>query len=450
MNTNGIRILVVDDEPNVRAGLAKGLRGDETSVETAKDGTEALQKFENAGHQIVITDVRLPGKLDGLHLLKMFRDRRPETLVIVITAYDTIDMAVEAMRLGAYDFVTKPVDLNLIRLQVRKAAEHRRLVLENRQLRDRLAGTGEDLEIIGNCAATRELLRQIRQVAETDATVLIHGESGTGKELTARAIHRFSPRQQRPFVTVHLGALPETLLESELFGHEKGAFTDARSRKIGHFEAANGGTLFLDEITETSAKSQVDLLRVIEHQEFRRLGGNELISCDVRIVAATNSDIRDLVHAGKFREDLYYRLDVIPLQIPSLRERREDIPLLVEHFARHLCQRHQRHIKRFANEAMQVLASHSWPGNIRQIRNLVERLVVTVDGDVIHAEDLPNEMRTHPRQIEKTLEAAVEATERQVIVAALAECDNHRERTAKRLDISVRTLHYKMRRYGLH
>jgi two-component system NtrC family response regulator len=370
--------------------------------------------------------------------------------VIVITAFGTIETAVKAMRLGAYDFVTKPVDLDLLRHQVGKAAEHHRLVLENQRLRDLLGEVGEDLEIIGNCSATRELLRQVRQVGATDATVLIHGESGTGKELTARAIHRFSSRADQAFVTVNLGALPETLLESELFGYEKGAFTGALRRKTGRFERAGGGTLFLDEVTETSQKSQVDLLRVLEEQEFQRLGGEETLTADVRVVSATNRDIEQLVATGEFREDLYYRLNVVPIHIPPLRERRDDIPILVEHFLTHFCERHRRGPKRLANEALQILVSHSWPGNIRQLRNLMERLVVTVGGEVIHAEDLPADMRSRIDHSAGTLAAAVENAEKRAILSALTACDNHREKTARLLDISVRTLHYKMSRYGLH
>ena len=450
MNDDALRILVVDDEAHIRTGLAKGLSAGGTTVEIAKDGVEALEKFRRGNHHLVITDVRLPGKLDGLDILRQVHDARPETVVIVITAFGTIETAVEAMRAGAYDFVTKPVDLKLIRHQVRKAAEHRRLLLENQQLRDRLGAAGEDLEIIGHCRATQQLLRQIRQVGETDATVLIRGESGTGKELAARAIHRFSSRRDQPFVTVHLGALPETLLESELFGYEKGAFTGAHRRKTGHIEAAQGGTLFLDEITETSPKSQIDLLRVLEQQEFHRLGGEEVVAADVRVVSATNRDIQELVRQGEFREDLYYRLNVVPIQIPPLRQRRDDIPLLVDHFVQQFCRRHGRDPKRFTNKAIQVLVGHAWPGNVRQLRNLIERLVVTVDGEVIHEEELPDEFRTESRRASRTLQAAVEEAERSAVMAALAECDNHRERTAKLLGISLRTLHYKIRRYGLY
>lgn len=449
MNTNGFHILIVDDEPNIRAGLAKGLSGEAAVIDTAKDGEEAVAKFDRVGHQLVIADLRLPGAIDGMELLRQIKHKRPETVVVVITAHSTVENAVEAMRRGAYDFVTKPVDLNLIRHQVRKALEHHRLVTENRRLRERLAGEGELSEIIGNCAAMQDVFRQVRQVASTDATVLIQGESGTGKELVAQAIHNLSPRREGPFVAVNLGALPETLLEAELFGYEKGAFSGATRRKPGHFELAEGGTLFLDEVTEMSPKSQVDLLRVLEQHQFRRVGGEELIVSDARVIAASNKDFKPLIAEQRFREDLYYRLNVIPIVVPPLRDRRDNIPLLVEHFLGQFCERHQRDSKRVAGEAMQFLIGHNWPGNVRQLRNLMERLVITVEGPVIHAADLPEELRTVEANQAMTLEAAVERSEKQAILAALRHCNNHRERTAKLLGISVRNLHYRMNRYGL-
>jgi two-component system NtrC family response regulator len=450
MSNEPLKILIVDDEPNIRSGLEMGLAGAASKIETAQSGEQGWEKFCRAGHEIVVTDLRLPGGLDGLALTEKIHAKRPETRVIVITAFGTIETAVKAMRLGAYDFVTKPVDLGLLRHQVAKASEYHRLMLENRRLRDLLGDVGEDLEIIGNCSATRELLRRVHQVGATDATVLIHGESGTGKELAARAMHRFSSRADKPFVTVNLGALPETLLESELFGYEKGAFTGALRMKTGRFEKAADGTLFLDEITETSQKSQVDLLRVLEEQQFQRLGGEEILTADVRVISATNRDIEQMVRDGEFREDLYYRLNVVPLHIPPLRERRDDIPILAEHFLEYFCERHKRVPKRLSKEALQVLVSHKWPGNIRQLRNLVERLVVTVEGDVIHREDLPADLRSRVDRTPGTLAAAVEEAEKRAILSALSACENHREKTAKLLDVSVRTLHYKMSRYGLH
>ncbi len=450
MNELAHKLLIVDDEPNIRTGLCQGLKREVELVESAANGEEGLRKFQQSGHDIVITDVRLPGDLDGLGLLKQIRDTRPETCVIVITAFASVEMAVEAMRNGAFDFVTKPIDLNVIRLQVRKALEHRRLAAENRALRKRLADAGEVPEIVGNCRATDELLRQIRQVAGSDATVLLSGESGTGKELAARAIHNLSARSNQPFLSVNLGALPDTLLESELFGYEKGAFTGAQQQRPGRFEMASGGTIFLDEITEMSSRSQVDLLRVLEQREIRRLGGDQMIPIDVRVVSATNQDIAGLVASGRFREDLYYRLNVVPIRVPALRERRDDIPLLVSHFMEQFCQRHRRPQQRLTPAAMRVLVGHHWPGNVRQLRNCVERIVVTIDGEIVHDDELPDEVREATAVRSSTLAHAVEQAEQHAIRAALAACDCHRERTAKMLDISVRSLHYKMNRYGLH
>ena len=450
MTDTNVKILIIDDEPNIRAGLCKGLQCLSDRIDVAADGEDGLAKFERACHDVVITDMRLPGQLDGLELVQRIHDMRPEAVIIVITAFGTVEAAVEAMRRGAFDFVTKPVDLNVIRQQVQKAAEHHRLKLENRLLRERLAEAGEVPEIIGRCAGTRDVLHQIRQVARTDATVLITGESGTGKELTARAIHQLSGRHDRPFVTVHLGALPDTLLESELFGYEKGAFTGAHRQKAGHFEAAHGGTLFLDEITQMSARSQVDLLRVLEEREFRRLGGDDVIPVDVRVISATNQDIEQLVAEGEFREDVYYRLNVVPIRVPPLRERREDIPILADYFLARFSERHGRQPKRLTAEAMRVLQAQSWPGNIRQLRNFIERVVVTVDTDIVHLDELPAEIRESTCGDPGTLAEAVEQAEQRAIRAALDACDCHRERAARMLDISVRSLHYKMNRYGLH
>lgn len=447
-------ILIVDDEPNIRSGLARGLQKEASHIETAESVSEAIERFDSGQYQLVIADIRLPGDLDGLDFLSHVRRCKPETTTIVITAHGTVETAVEAMRRGAFDFITKPIDLNLIRQQVSKAAEHHRILAENRQLRDELANAGEISGIIGNCRALKEVLVQIRQVAATDATVLIHGESGTGKELIARAIHDLSDRNSGPFVAVNLGALPDSLLESELFGHEKGAFTGASRQKPGCFEQAINGTLFLDEITEIPPKSQVDLLRVLELGQFLRIGGENVLQSNARIVSATNRAISELVQQGTFREDLYYRLNVVPIHVPPLRERREDIPVLISHFLQHFCQRHRRPQKECGPEVMQSLTVASWPGNIRQLRNVIERLVVTVPHSTILLSDLPAELApnhgptsTNPIQ---SLANVTESAERDAIQAALSANDFHREKTATSLGISVRTLHYKMNRYGLH
>lgn len=451
--SNGFHILIVDDEPNIRSGLAKGLAKEADVIETAGTVNEALDKFDSGCFQLVIADVRLPGDRDGLDLVSLVHERKPETTVIVITAHGTVETAVDAMRRGAFDFVTKPVDLNLIRQQVSKALSHHQLRTENRELKDLLADAGEVSGIIGNCSAMQDVFLQIRQVADTDATVFIQGESGTGKELIARALHDLSSRNNGPFVAVNLGALPETLLESELFGHEKGSFTGASRQKPGCFEQSRGGTLFLDEITEIPAKSQVDLLRVLETGQFMRVGGEDLLESDARIVSATNKEVQHLTDDGTFRDDLYYRLNIVPIQIPALRERREDIPLLVEHFLNHFCHRHNRPEKQIADEAMHVLTAATWPGNVRQLRNVMERLVVTVTDDTITADRLPTEL-CHASRSEsggvRPLSDATEAAEKDAIQAALAACNCHREDTATALGISVRTLHYKMNRYGLH
>jgi two-component system NtrC family response regulator len=443
------RILVVDDEPNIRSGLMLALEEESYEVATARDASEAWSLFQRQPHQLVITDLKMPGPISGLDLVRDIKHGWPETLILVITAHGTIETAVEAMRLGAHDYLPKPVDLEMLGHQVRRAYEHHLLRDENRLLRERLAEAGEFPEMIGHSAAIREVFSCIRQVADTDLPVLIQGESGTGKELVARAIHSLSPRRGGPLVTANVGALPETLIESELFGYEKGAFSGAIRQKPGWFEMAQRGTLFLDEVGEMAPKAQVDLLRVLEQQEVRRIGGEELIRLDVRLVTATHRDVEELVSEGRLRQDLYYRLDVIPLRIPPLRERCDDIPPLVEHFLERACLRHRREPKQVAGAAMRVLCDYSWPGNVRQLRNCVERLVAIVEGPVIHSGDLPREMRTPPRPGTLNLDAAVQDAEKAVILAALAQCDNHRERTAQLLGISVRTLRYKMNRYSL-
>jgi two-component system NtrC family response regulator len=391
----------------------------------------------------------MPGPVSGLDLVKQIKHERPETLILVITAHGSVETAVEAMRQGAHDYVAKPVDLGMLRLQVRNAYEHHRLVQENRRLRERLAAAGEFPEMVGHSAAMREVFDRVRQVADTDVTVLVQGESGTGKELVARALHNLSGRKDRPFVAANIGALPESLIESELFGYEKGAFTGANRRKPGWFELAQGGTLFLDEIGDMPPKTQLDLLRVLEQREVRRLGGEEVLPLDVRLVAATHRDVAGLVAEGKFREDLFYRLSVVPLPVPPLRERRDDIPPLIQHFLRQAQERHRKGPKQVAGAAMKVLCGYPWPGNVRQLRNCMERLVVTVEAPTIHAEDLPPEMLAAPSPGAVTLEQAVQEAEKTAILAALAQCNQHRERAARLLDVSVRTLHYKMNRYGL-
>ena len=447
------RILIVDDEPNIRLGLAKGLASYAEHIDTAGDAEEALTEMRDTQYELVIADVRLPGELNGLQLISEIRRRFPGTATIVITAHGTVETAVEAMRSGALDFLSKPLDLNLIREQVAKALEHTQLQEENLELKTRLAEVGEVAGIIGKCTAMMEIFQQVRQVAQTDATVLIQGESGTGKELIARALHDLSNRKEAPFIAINLGALPETLLESELFGHEKGAFTGAVRQKPGCFERALEGTLFLDEVTEMPAKSQVDLLRVLESGQYSRIGGEKTLTSDTRLVSASNKDIHELIEAGSFREDLYYRLHIVPIDLPALRERRDDIPLLVEHYMAHFCRRHNREQKQFSPQALDQLIQAPWPGNVRQLRNLIERIVVTVSQNTVEANQLPRDLvpRTTRNPSEpQTLAQVTERAEKEAIQDALTAADCHRETTAKMLGISVRSLHYKMNRYGLH
>jgi two-component system NtrC family response regulator len=450
-------LLVVDDEPNIRSGLVKGLAQVVDKIETASSVNEALDKFDAGDFQLVIADVRMPGDRDGLDLISLIKQRKSETTTIVITAHGSMETAVDAMRRGAFDFISKPVDLNLIREQVAKAVEHHRLLGENLELKEKLAAAGEVSGIIGNSQAVQELLNQIRQIASTDATVMIHGESGTGKELIARAIHDQSNRSANRFIAVNLGALPESLLESELFGHEQGAFTGASRRKPGCFEQAIGGTLFLDEITEIPAKSQVDLLRVLETQRYTRVGGETELHADARIVSATNRDISQMLSECTFREDLYYRLNIVPVHVPPLRSRRGDVPLLVDFFLDHFCRRHKREPKTVQPDAMQQLVQARWPGNVRQLRNIIERIVVTSIRDKIFIDDLPRELFRDAVSADATLHKNVrtlaeitDAAEKSGIENALAANDHHREFTAKALGISVRTLHYKMNKYDLH
>jgi two-component system NtrC family response regulator len=450
VSKSSFRVLVVDDEPNIRSGLALALEEEAYEVTTARDAAEAWELFRRLPHQLVITDLKMPGSLSGLDLVRDIKNSWPETLILVITAHGTIATAVEAMRLGAHDYIAKPVDLEMLGLQIRKAFEHHCLREEVGRLRARLMAADEFPEIIGQSAAIREVFACLRQVADTDLPILIQGESGTGKELVARAIHNLSGRRDGPFIATNVGALPETLIESEIFGYQKGAFSGSVREKPGWFEMAQGGTLFLDEVGEMAAKTQVDLLRVVEQREVRRLGGRALIPLDVRLVAATHRDVDELLAEGKLREDLYYRLNVVPIRLPPLRERRDDVPSLVQHFLERACTRQRRDPKQVAEAAMRILMDYSWPGNVRQLRNCIDRLVAMAEGPVIHAGDLPKELSApSPRPSALNLETAVQEAEKAAILAALALCNNHRERTAQLLGISPRTLRYKLNRYSL-
>ncbi|MBI1820645.1 MAG: sigma-54-dependent Fis family transcriptional regulator [Nitrospirae bacterium] len=448
---NQISILIVDDEVNIRTALAKILEKQGYKPETAENGQVALSRLENAFYHLVITDLKM-ADLNGLELLKKVKEHSPETEVVVMTAYGTIETAVNAIKAGAYDYLTKPVDKELLLLLIDKALERQSLSVENKRLRESLKIKNRFEEMIGKSNVLKQIYETIDQVVESDATVLITGESGTGKELVARAIHQQSGRRDKPFITINCGALPETLFESEVFGYEKGAFTGAVSSKTGRFELADGGILFLDEIGELNLKNQVDFLRVLETKEFRRLGGTKLIHVDVRFIAATNRNLLQAIENKTFREDLYYRLNVVPIHLPPLRERKEDIPLLVEFFLREFRSIYHREEKTVSPGTMRLLVNYSWPGNIRQLKNVIERVVIMVRDKTLLPEHLPVEIQEDTAK-EKTmtipLGKSLEEVEKEVIQKTLSEITHHREKAAKILGISLRALHYKIKNYGI-
>lgn len=449
--TTGSRILVVDDEINIRGALVTLLEKKGHRVRGAGTGEEALDSLEAAPADLVLTDLKMPG-MGGMEFLRRLKQHWPDTEVVVMTAYGSIDTAVEAMRCGAYDYLTKPIDRERFPLVVEKALEHHALAFENKRLKDRLETRTRFDHMVGESEPMKRVYTLVDMVADSDVTVLLTGESGTGKELVARAIHHKSPRADGPFVTLNCGALPENLFESELFGYEKGAFTGAMSNKMGRFELADGGTLLLDEVGELSLKSQVDFLRVLETKEFRRLGGTKIVKVDTRIIAATNRNLEEAVKQGDFREDLYYRLNVVPVRLPPLRERGDDIPLLVDRFLNEFSALHHRAPKDVSRDAMRLLRLYAWPGNIRQLRNLMERMVVTVKDPVVLPEHLPEDIQASKedrRTMVVALGSSLDDIEREVIRRTLAEVTNHREKAAKLLGISLRALQYKIKEYGI-
>src|SRR3990172_1276873 len=445
-----VTILVADDEPGMRESVARALRREAFHVIAVEDGAAALDVLRRGGVDLLVADLRMPG-LDGLELLRAVKVVAPDTGVILLSGRGTVEEAVAAMKEGAYDFLTKPFDLApLIRI-VRQALQHRALVLENRNLRrrlDELAGTGE---FIGASPAMLEVLALVKQVASASTTVLISGESGTGKEVVARALHRFSPRRGKPFVSLNCAALPETLLESELFGYEKGAFTGAVGRKMGRFEMADGGTLLLDEVGDLSPAAQAKLLRVLQEGEFEPLGATRSVRVDVRVVAATNQDLAQLVKERRFREDLYYRLQVITVSLPPLRERREDIPLLAQHFLRLYAVKNQREIEGFTENALAKLVDYAWPGNVRELEHIVERGVILARARLLGLEDLPEAIaQTEPstRVISIPLGMPLEEVEQRLIEETLLRTKGDKELAAKLLGIASRTIYRKLKERG--
>jgi two-component system, NtrC family, response regulator HydG len=436
-------LLIVDDENVVRDSLGKWFEEEGYSVDTASSAHEALLKLPRQRWDLALLDIKMPG-MDGLELHRKMREVDPGIIVIIMTGYAAVDTAVQALKDGAYDYIMKPFDPDDLARLVAKALEHRRTHEENLRLRETLEET-QAVELIGQSAPMQRILESIRTVAPNDTTVLIHGESGTGKELVARAIHNLSPRRFMPMVNIHCGALTETLLESELFGHEKGAFTGAQYRKKGKFEVAEGGTVFLDEISDISLKTQTDLLRVLQEKEITRVGGNQTIKVDFRVVAATNKDLTALVKEGTFRPDLYYRLDVFGITLPPLRERKEDIPLLVDHFLQKYSRAMNKKFTGVSRDSLDVLMSYHWPGNVRELENAMERAMVIGHEPEIQVADFPMQTASH-RAPEGSL--ALEDVEREHIHRVLDICDWNQTRSAKTLGIDRVTLYNKIKKYG--
>ncbi len=452
----GASLLVVDDEEIVRDFFTAALKRRRVNIVTCQDGVEACETMESISFDIVITDIRMP-RMDGMKLLKHILGFHPTVPVIILTAYGTIEGAVESMRTGAFDYLQKPVtDLEQLDIVLRRAIQYRRLLVENQQLKcelsdrycfDKLVGPGSEMQRIFELLAT---------VAPTQATILIQGESGTGKELVARAIHYNSPRAKAPFIKVNCAALPEGLIESELFGHERGAFTGAIRTTRGKFEAANGGTLLMDEIGEMPFGLQAKLLRVLQEHEFHRVGSTESVKVDVRLLATTNIDLKKAVVEERFRRDLYYRLNVIPIMLPPLSRRRDDIPVLAYHFLRRYNRMHCRKVERISNEAMRYLSSAPWPGNVRELENSIERAVVMCRSDQIEltdffiTEELPDlgdQSAAHVPEIQSSQSLTIAELEKQHIIRTLNSNDGHRARTAEMLGISIRTLRNKLNEY---
>ena len=448
-------ILVVDDDYAHRTMLKALLGGWGYEVREADDGAGAVEAVRKEPLDLVLMDIRMV-RVSGIEALERIRQFNPALPVILMTAYASVETAVEALKKGAYDYLTKPLDFDELRLALERALEHTHLREENRMLRESLGARFDRGSLIGRSAAMTRLLDLVAQVAPSEATVLTSGESGTGKEMIAGAIHANSPRSRGPFIRINCAAITETLLESELFGHEKGAFTGADRRKEGKFRQADGGTIFLDEVSEMSLGMQVKLLRVLQEREFTRVGGEDLLRVDVRVLAATNRDLLKFVAEGRFREDLFYRLNVVNLRVPALRERREDIPLLAQHFLKLFAEKNRKALHGFTPRAMDRLLRYPWPGNVRELMNTVERGVVLTRSDILDEEDVAPvlEAEAPPAAAGQDAAAAptgssLEDVEKAAILKTLEESGGNKSEAARRLGITRRTLHLKLKKYGL-
>ena len=454
-----VRILIADDEVYIREGLRDALEASGRSIDLAADGRQAMDRVQQQAYDIVILDLRMPGA-SGMEILDELREHSEDARCIILTAHGSVDTAVEAMKKGAFDFLTKPVDLTHLRLLVERAQEQVELVRENRELHDRLDKRleGEDVfrRLVRRSAAMQKTARTVKQVALSDVPVLVRGETGAGKELIARAVHERSRRRDAAFVAVNCGGFTEDLFSSEIFGHVRGAYTGAHADRPGRFALAEKGTLFLDEIGEVPLKNQVELLRAVESREYQPLGDTRVHHADVRIIAATNRDLEAAVEAGVFREDLYYRLNVVPVDVPPLRERREDIPVLVETFFEDSCRAYDQPRKKPSPEALEVLVNYAWPGNVRELRNMVQRLVVTAPGRTILPEHLGEVLGEftpadagEPGDFRVLLGSSLHDVQTELIRQTLQHVTSNRRQAAEILGISVRTLQYKMKQYGL-
>lgn len=453
------KILVVDDEEHVRKVLSVMLKRAGYEVATAEDAESAVNKVDSTIFDVVLCDIRLP-KSNGFEILKKVKEISPDTSVIMITAYATVETAVEAMKEGAFHYISKPFKKDELLLIVEKALERKRLIDENRYFRQEMGERYDFSNIIGKSKAVKDILETIKIMADTDCTVLIVGKSGTGKELIAKAIHYNSGRRDRPLITVNCGSVPPHLLESEFFGHIKGAFTGAVANRKGLFEEAHGSTLFLDEVGELTLEMQVSILRAIQEKEIKRVGSNELIKVDIRIIAATSKDLEKEVEKGKFREELYYRLNVVPIYIPPLRERQEDIPLLIMHFLAKYTKQHSKETKIISPEALNLMMEYDWRGNVRELENVIERAVVMARGDILTLDHLSLPLRSREVGIrvnipvekirmKDTLDEVTRLTEKDLIGRALEIARKNRTRASELLGINRRTLLYKMKEYGL-
>ena len=454
------KILVVDDEKSLREVMSIMLKRAGYEVTEASDGEQAIGQVNKEIYDLVITDLRMP-KADGMDVLKAVKSSSPDTVVLVVTAFGTADSAVEAMKQGAYDYLTKPFQVDEVQLIIRNALEKRRLSTENMLLKREMASQSSFAQIVGQSEAMQKVFDVVRKVADSKSNVLICGESGTGKELVARAIHYNSGRSGMPFVAVNCSAVPETLLESELFGHMKGSFTGAVANKAGLFEIANGGTIFLDEIGDTTPTIQVKLLRVIQEREFRRVGGHQDMKVDVRVVAATNRELEKAVADGSFREDLYYRLDVIPIRLPPLRLRVGDIPLLVTHFLERFAQESGKTAPTLTSEAMHVLLGHEWRGNVRELENLIERVVAFSTGPTVTETDVrgwlhhavtPQQSQGVPTDLPEDgldLEGLINGIEKDLLMRALERSKWVKKKAARLLKLNTRSFRYRLEKYAI-